>query len=107
VEAADDILYPPGGPAYRCNVHQVGVINPWPQIDSVTVFLGTGENEFLIGLMHRNYIETRAGEARNNILRLSTSEEGAIMLRDGLSHLALLIARPSTSIVLRKSGKEG
>lgn len=77
VEAADDLIYTPGGPAYRANVQLGEVINPWPGIDSATVFLGAGDDEFLIGLMYRNYIETRTGEARNLILYLSTSEEGA------------------------------
>jgi hypothetical protein len=76
-EAADDIIYTPFGPGYRGNFHQEGVTNPWPTIVSVPVFLSAGDDEPLIGLMYRNYIETRAGETRNNILYLSTSEEGA------------------------------
>lgn len=77
VEAADDIVYTPFGPAYRGNGQQEGVINPWPRIPSVTTFLYAGDDSILIGLMYRNYMETRAGEIRNVILSLSTSEEGA------------------------------
>jgi hypothetical protein len=76
VQSADDIVYTPGGPAYRANLRQEGVVNPWPKIVWVTTFLHAGDKEFMVGLVYRHYIETKAGEARNNILRFSTSEEG-------------------------------
>jgi hypothetical protein len=66
-EAPDDILPAPGrGPVYRANVHQQGVENPWPSIETTDVVLGSGSNE--VPITYRNYIETRAGETRNNII---------------------------------------
>jgi hypothetical protein len=37
-EAADDILFPPGGVAYRANVHGPGE-EPWPPVEEKTVVL--------------------------------------------------------------------
>ena len=65
-EAADDIIFTPGGLAYRTHVHQEGVVNPWPPIERSEVILGDNDN--VIYLRYREYIETRAGESRNNIL---------------------------------------
>jgi len=68
-EAPDDIMpVPGGGPAYRANVHQQGVENPWPSIEVSEVFLGSGSNEAHI--YYRNYIETAAGEKRNNVVKV-------------------------------------
>ncbi len=69
-EAPDDIVTPPGGPAYRANVHQEGVENPWPPIESSEVVLG--DNDDALNLTYRNYIETKAGQTRNNILYIRT-----------------------------------
>jgi hypothetical protein len=67
-QAADDIMLTPGGPAYRANIHQQGVINPWPEVQTVeTPLNATGED---IRLNYRDVIETKAGETRNNILWL-------------------------------------
>lgn len=64
-EAPDDIVYPPGGPAYRANVHQAGVPDKWPSIQSKDVTLngsfGTAQ------VSYRDYIETKAGQTINNI----------------------------------------
>ena len=38
VEAADDILFPPGGVAYRANVHGPGE-KPWPPVEEKRVVL--------------------------------------------------------------------
>lgn len=66
-EAPDDIMpVPGGGPAYRANVHQQGVENPWPPIESTEVVLGSGLK--VPHVRYRDYIETEAGEARNNVL---------------------------------------
>ena len=65
-EAADDIIFTPGGPVYRANLHQQGVTNPWLPIESSEVVLSDNIN--IINLRYREYIETRAGESRNNIL---------------------------------------
>jgi len=72
-EAADDIVPTPGGGTYRANVHQEGVKNPWQPIESVDVVLGSGTNT--INVSYRDFIETNAGETRNNIIRV-TKEGG-------------------------------
>jgi hypothetical protein len=61
-EAPDDIVITPGGYAYRANVIQQGVLNPWPpvHVDSVTL------DDF--NIYYRASIETKAGETRNNII---------------------------------------
>ncbi|GAI32617.1 unnamed protein product, partial [marine sediment metagenome] len=41
-EVPDDIVSTPGGIAYRANVHQQGVENPWPPIESSEVVLKSG-----------------------------------------------------------------
>jgi len=67
-EAPDDIMpVPGGGPAYRANVHQEGEENPWPSIEVAEVFLGSGPDEARIS--YRSYIETAAGETRNNVIK--------------------------------------
>jgi hypothetical protein len=68
--AADDLSATPGGITYAANV--VGINssgeqepNPWPPIESVTKTLGNGlEN---ITVQYRAYIESQAGQTRNNI----------------------------------------
>jgi hypothetical protein len=65
-EAPDDIMPTPGGPAYRANSHQEGVENPWSPIEATNVALGSGSNEAHV--TYRDYIETKAGETRNNII---------------------------------------
>jgi beta propeller repeat protein len=64
----DDIIAAPGlGPAYRANVHQQGVENPWPSVEVSEAYLGSGANEARI--YYRSHIETAAGETRNNIIK--------------------------------------
>lgn len=68
-EAPDDIMpVPGGGPVYRANFHQEGIENPWPPIEITKVFLGSGSNEAHI--YYRDYIETKAGETRNNVIKV-------------------------------------
>lgn len=62
--AADDIVTPPGGPTYRANVHQEGQPD-WPPIQQTEVSLKSLFR--IISIKYRDYIETRAGETRNNI----------------------------------------
>jgi hypothetical protein len=71
-EAPDDIVYTPGGYAYRANFHQEGVENPWPSIESIKITLD--DNDPASYLYYRSYIETKAGETRNNIFRVTTPE---------------------------------
>jgi hypothetical protein len=72
-EAPDDIVFTPGGTAYRANVHQVGEENPWPPVEITMVVLVNGSSE--ISVWYRDYIETAAGEVRNNILEVWRSEQ--------------------------------
>ncbi len=67
-EAADDVIPTPGGWAYRANVHQQGIVNPWPPVQTVEVVLGDNDNATY--LTYRDYIETKAGETRNNIFHV-------------------------------------
>jgi hypothetical protein len=66
VELADDIVTTPGGPAYRANVHEQGVADRWPSIQTTEITLGAGPDAARI--RYRNSIETKAGQTRNNIL---------------------------------------
>ncbi len=67
-EAPDDIMPAPGmGPAYRANLHQAGVKNPWPPIEISEAYLGRGATEAHI--YYRSHIETTAGQARNNVIK--------------------------------------
>ncbi len=67
VLASDDIIYTPAGPAYRANVHEQGVRNPFLPVQTVVVSLSGAED---LRLDYRSTIETKAGETRNNILWL-------------------------------------
>jgi len=64
-EAADDLVPTPGGYAYRGNVHQVGEPDVWPEIDTTEVTIG---NDDPIDIRYRDWITTRAGETRNNMI---------------------------------------
>jgi hypothetical protein len=68
--AADDIVTPPGGCTYRANVHQEGQPD-WPAIlQSETSLVSSSQT---LSITYRSYIETRAGETRNNIFYLKAS----------------------------------
>jgi len=76
-EVYDDIVNTPGGAAYRANVHQEGEVSPWPPVESAEVTLNG------VYLRYRDYIETGAGETRNNIFtvrRDSGFREGSLNL---------------------------
>jgi hypothetical protein len=65
-EAADDIVPAPGlGPTYRANVHQEGQPSFWEPIESTELVLGDSSDAAHIS--YRQYIETKAGQNRNNI----------------------------------------
>jgi hypothetical protein len=67
-EAPDDIITTPAGPAYRANLQQQGAESPWPPIENTDVVVGSGSRKAHI--FCRDYIETEAGETRNNILHI-------------------------------------
>jgi len=66
--ANDDIVYPPGGFTYRANVHQQGEPD-WPPIQQTEVTLDALSGT--VDIQYRDYIETEAGETRNNIIFLN------------------------------------
>jgi len=70
IESADDIVFTPGDCAYRTNVHQQGVENPWLPVKTVEVALGEDDNTAYV--RYRDYIVTIAGETRNNIIDIRT-----------------------------------
>lgn len=71
-EAPDDIMPAPGmGPAYRANIHQAGVENPWPPINTVKVVISSSFEADTVYIRYRDYIETKAGESRNNVIFIS------------------------------------
>ena len=72
-EAPDDIIFTPGGPCYRANFHQEGVVDAFPfSIESTKIVLD--DNDPASYLYYRSYIETGAGETRNNIFEVTTPE---------------------------------
>lgn len=71
-ERPDDIVPTPGGPGYVANVHQEGVENPWPPIQTKEEVLNDN-----VHVIYRAYIETEAGEGRNNIVYVITSDKDA------------------------------
>ena len=80
-EAADDIIESPNGPAYRANFNQEGVENSWLSIETTELILGNKNaddacslDDCLI-LTYRDYIESRVGEARNNILYIKATDQ--------------------------------
>jgi hypothetical protein len=65
-EAPDDIVFTPGGAAYRANVHQGGVENPWSPIPIFSANLTKGSET--ITVYYRPTIDTRAGELHTDIV---------------------------------------
>ncbi len=66
--APDDILPAPGGSLYRANIQQEGVENLWLPIEGAEIVVGSGSNA--ANIVYRDYIETKAGEARNNVIQV-------------------------------------
>lgn len=64
IEASDDIVFTPGGYAYRTNVHEQGVVNPWLSVHIDNVALDG------LSIYYRAAIETKAGETRSNIIEI-------------------------------------
>jgi hypothetical protein len=75
-EAPDDIVPTLGGPAYRANVHQQGVENPWPPINTTKVTISSSFEADTVHIRYRDYIETKAGEPRYNIVLISMGKTG-------------------------------
>jgi hypothetical protein len=69
VQTADDIIPTPGGGAYRANVHEVGVENPWPPVQVGMANWTVGKDT--ISVFYRSDIEAKAGEAYTDIIVVS------------------------------------
>ena len=65
--ANDDIVYPPGGPTYRAKVHELDKPE-WHPVDEVEISINALGG--IIRCQYREYIDTKAGEIRNNIIYL-------------------------------------
>jgi hypothetical protein len=68
--AYDDIVSAPGGFTYRATIHQQGQPD-WPPVQRSETALSTPLG--YIGIGYRSYIETLAGETRNNIIYLDAN----------------------------------
>ena len=102
-EAPDDIIPTPGGSAYRANVHEVGIENPWPSIETVEVQLVSGSNT--IHVRYRNNIVTKAGETRYNILNVR--KEGGFFEDASLSNMKLYSVGTLSGLKLSQTGGGG
>ncbi len=102
-ESPDDIVPTPGGSAYRANVHQPGIGNPWPSIETVEVQLGSGSNIFYV--RYRNHIVTKAGETRHNIFNVR--KESGFFQGGGSSRLNLYINGTPSGLHLSQEGGGG
>jgi hypothetical protein len=65
-ESPDDIVFTPGGETYRANVHEQGVADRWPSVDTVEINMVNRWDS--IYTRYRSSIVTKPGEIRNDIL---------------------------------------
>ncbi len=84
-QSPDDIVITPGGTAYRANVQQAGMANPWPPIQTVEVQLGSSSDSIIV--TYRNNIVTAAGQTRNNII--GVRKNGGTLEGGGISSMQL------------------
>jgi len=66
---ADDIVFTPGGGAYRANVYQEGTTNPWPPVPVAVQDWTKGKDT--ISVFYRPSIDTKAGESHNDLILTS------------------------------------
>ncbi len=67
-EAPDDIVITPGGDAYRANVHEQGVPDKWPEVQTVETRMDAATGAILV--RYRSNVTTKAGQIRNNLLNV-------------------------------------
>lgn len=102
-EEADDILFTPGGFAYRANVQQTGVTNPWPPVQEVQATLGSGND--ILQVTYRNNIETQAGQTRNNIFTsVLPNVTGNDIMSNTLNVTLMGISLPAAITVAKDDG---
>jgi hypothetical protein len=102
-EAPDDIVNTPGGSAYRANVHQQGIPDKWPSIETVETKLANGPDT--INVRYRNNIATNAGQIRNNLIYV-TKENGRFE-SGGVFSIKLYIVGPPSSLKFSQGGAGG
>jgi hypothetical protein len=66
LDVPDEIVGTPGGETYRANVHEQGVPDRWPEIETVETRITSDSDAALV--RYRKDITTKAGEIRNNLL---------------------------------------
>jgi hypothetical protein len=74
--ANDDIVSAPGGFTYRASIHQQGQPD-WPPVQQSETALSTPSGS--TSIRYRYYIETKAGEIRNNIVSLDARNAPEIL----------------------------
>jgi hypothetical protein len=96
----DDITGTPGGVNYRSKVYPTDSEgNYWPPIQSTSVTMNSWFSE--INVSYRHYIETEAGETRNNIFK--PSREGK-HLREGEIELYATSIPPGMTLTQYMAG---
>lgn len=75
-EAPDDIVITPGGNAYRANVHEQGVPDQWPPVNTVEIKMSNRWDTIYV--RYRTNIETKRGEFRNNLINIR-KENGSFL----------------------------
>ncbi len=99
--APDDPVPTPGSAAYRANVHEQGVPDRWPEIETVETRLAAGSRAVFV--RYRAEITTKAGEVRNNILTIR-KESGRFDTDDNLDDVVLYtIGAPADLVFYRNS----
>jgi hypothetical protein len=72
-QAADDIVITPGGGSYRANMHEEGVVNPWPPV-RVGLVTWSNDNK-TVTVFYRTDIEAKSGEAYTDIIQVMTNSQ--------------------------------
>jgi hypothetical protein len=70
-EAADDIVYTPGGPTYRARVSGPGE-ETWPPVEEQKVTLGTQG----VQLVYRDFVEMETGQCKGILFTIHTAGTG-------------------------------
>jgi len=79
VATYDDVTFSPGGPVYRANSYEEGVVSNWQPVKSKWVAIGDSGNGPYAG--YRDSIETKAGEIRYNIFTVRKSDDELVKFK--------------------------
>ena len=75
-EAPDDIVITPGGNAYRADVHEQGVPDQWPSVETIEIQMSNRWDA--IHARYRDNIVAKRGEFRNNLINIR-KENGSFL----------------------------